>query len=265
MGSQNSPAKLQEIEIASLGSRLDSVEQLLKPLHGVSLLPMIEDMIKMSADSLRSTLSDHHRKSSDDSQRLSEELQGLRENFNGQKTRIDRQVGTMDDLLKRFEAWKTVGNEMGEELKVQTNTVVALGEIVKVHAEVQAVHAKNITVVKDFLYDLRELADDATRNLEADESELDDEPCNEDPQTQEELAKQLTDEYLGEVIRRQAEVNKIQTETLIELGERVELHSKMLEALTQMANDIGTFMKEVREILSDRRTPEPDTRPQQDA
>ena len=31
----------------------------------------------------------------------------------GQRVRIDRLLGGIDDLQKRFEAWKAVGNEMG--------------------------------------------------------------------------------------------------------------------------------------------------------
>lgn len=35
----------------------------------------------------------------------------------GTKVRIERMLGTLDDLLKRFEAWKQIGNEMGETVK----------------------------------------------------------------------------------------------------------------------------------------------------
>lgn len=49
-------------------------------------------------------------------ERMSERLQDLHERWEGQKVRIDRILGTCDDLLKRFEAWKAVGNEMGADV-----------------------------------------------------------------------------------------------------------------------------------------------------
>jgi hypothetical protein len=57
---------------------------------------------------------------------VAQELQMTHQRWEGQKVRIDRILGTCDDLLKRFEAWKTVGNEMGRD-------VVALQKVVNTH------------------------------------------------------------------------------------------------------------------------------------
>jgi len=74
--------------------------------------------------------------------RLSTRLQDSHERWEGQKIRIDRILGTCDDLLKRFEAWKTVGNEMGETvnnhqamLKDLTEVAQSLNERLDVHRE----------------------------------------------------------------------------------------------------------------------------------
>src|SRR5262245_60788410 len=48
--------------------------------------------------------------------RLDVRMQDIAEIWRGVKYRIDRQTGTLDDLLRRFEAWKTVGNELGEQV-----------------------------------------------------------------------------------------------------------------------------------------------------
>jgi chromosome segregation ATPase len=72
--------------------------------------------------------------------RLSTRLQDSHERWEGQKTRIDRILGTCDDLLKRFEAWKTVGNEMGETvnnhqavLQAHTELFKSLNERLELH------------------------------------------------------------------------------------------------------------------------------------
>jgi uncharacterized coiled-coil DUF342 family protein len=48
---------------------------------------------------------------------LEEALRMTRGTVEGTKVRIDRLLGTIDDLLKRFEAWKEIGNEMGETVE----------------------------------------------------------------------------------------------------------------------------------------------------
>lgn len=179
--------------------------------------------------------------------RLRARIQDVAENFGGQKLRIDRQVGTMDDLLKRFEAWKSIGNEMGEELKVLTNTVVPIGDRVQTHAEILTVHTNNIRIFKDFLSDLRELVEDATAGFEADESELDE--CSDEPKSEMDEQMERSMEEL------QNSINAAVSTRLDQHEERLVLHMQMLEALTAMAGDIKTFIVEVKEILGARLTP----------
>jgi len=72
--------------------------------------------LRQRLELVESTLAGHRLKSSNELERMSTRLQESHERWEGQKVRIDRILGTCDDLLKRFEAWKTVGNEMGEQV-----------------------------------------------------------------------------------------------------------------------------------------------------
>jgi len=72
--------------------------------------------LRQRLELVESTLAAHRLKSSNELERMSTRLQESHERWEGQKVRIDRILGTCDDLLKRFEAWKTVGNEMGEQV-----------------------------------------------------------------------------------------------------------------------------------------------------
>lgn len=50
-------------------------------------------------------------------EQLEEALRMTRGMVEGSRVRVDRLLSTIDDLLKRFEAWKEIGNEMGETVK----------------------------------------------------------------------------------------------------------------------------------------------------
>jgi len=49
--------------------------------------------------------------------RLDERVQEVFDIWRGTQQRIERQTGTLADLLARFEAWKTVGNELGQQVE----------------------------------------------------------------------------------------------------------------------------------------------------
>lgn len=48
---------------------------------------------------------------------LEQRVQMMSGRIEGISVRVDRMVGGLTDLLARFEAWKTIGNEMGELVK----------------------------------------------------------------------------------------------------------------------------------------------------
>jgi hypothetical protein len=74
------------------------------------------ESLKQRVELLESQVEVQRRKTSGELERMSTRLQESHERWEGQKVRIDRILGTCDDLLKRFEAWKTVGNEMGQDV-----------------------------------------------------------------------------------------------------------------------------------------------------
>lgn len=77
----------------------------------------------MNEQSVEVRLQDIERHNQDIARRLTE----LEMRTEGMRVRIDRIVGTTEDLLKRFEAWKSVGNEMGQDV-MQLMDQVKTGE-----------------------------------------------------------------------------------------------------------------------------------------
>jgi len=82
-------------------------------------------------------------------------VQGWTERWEGTKVRIDRMTGTVDDLLQRFEAWKTVGNEIGAQMQALTETVKTHHEILDRHTELHSRMGSYMTAVKEMLDEMR--------------------------------------------------------------------------------------------------------------
>jgi predicted nucleic acid-binding Zn-ribbon protein len=61
--------------------------------------------------------------------RHDERIQEVFEIWRGTQQRIERQTGTLSDLLMRFEAWKTVGNELGEQVDHHEDRLGRHGEM----------------------------------------------------------------------------------------------------------------------------------------
>jgi len=89
--------------------------------------------LRQRLELVESTLAAHRLKSSNELERMSTRLQESHERWEGQKVRIDRILGTCDDLLKRFEAWKTVGNEMGETVNRQGEDIGSCMTLLNTH------------------------------------------------------------------------------------------------------------------------------------
>jgi len=89
-------------------------------------------------------------------------IQEVFEIWRGTQQRIERQTGTLSDLLQRFEAWKSVGNEMGEEVRAQTNVVQEHGERLggidqrlERHAAMHAQAVESLKAIKELLVEFR--------------------------------------------------------------------------------------------------------------
>ena len=82
----------------------------------------------MTNDELEQRLDVLAKKIDGELERLEARIIEIHDIWRGVKHRVDRQVGTMDDLLKRFEAWKTIGNNMQEQLKAIADALAAQGD-----------------------------------------------------------------------------------------------------------------------------------------
>jgi hypothetical protein len=90
---------------------------------------------------------------------LEDTLRLTRGMVEGQHIRIDRMLGTLDDLLKRFEAWKQIGNEMGELVKT-------LQDREQVNEKMWEHQSEANAMVQAFMDETRTMLENAVKELQ---------------------------------------------------------------------------------------------------
>lgn len=73
----------------------------------------------------------------------------------GQRVRIERILSTVEDLLKRFEAWKVIGNEMGQNVNGVIESVEAMRELLHTHHEMWEKQSELNKAMKELAEEVR--------------------------------------------------------------------------------------------------------------
>jgi uncharacterized coiled-coil protein SlyX len=82
---------------------------------------------------------------------LRDTINGDAQRYAGIATRVDRMVDQLDDLQKRFEAWKTAGNEMGKDVSDLQEVLEGHGTLLALQKDFNAHFIKTLQAHTEML------------------------------------------------------------------------------------------------------------------
>lgn len=106
-----------------LFERVTKLEAQMEALGNDLIPPLVTSMAAVPGN-----LRDHKRQ-------VEQVLRDSEDRWSGLGFRIDQMTGTLADLQMRFEAWKSVGNQMGETVNLMKEAVNSQGELMTLHQD----------------------------------------------------------------------------------------------------------------------------------
>jgi hypothetical protein len=148
----------EEVSLGSLFGRVRKIENEMNEIRQLLAMPAFEagtvDGLRIRVDEITKAVGDGVTQIVDSQRRriaaAEEKAELMRQEIEGQRVRIERGQGTVTDLLQRFEAWKTVGNELGQLVEAQ-------GGQLQLHSKMLQTQGEIIQALKTMLEEIRDI------------------------------------------------------------------------------------------------------------